>query len=84
MKLNIYAIYDKAVNAYMRPFFLQADGQALRAFGDMANDKDHDIGAHPEDFSMFRIATFDDGTAEIDVCEPQCLARAHEIVNRES
>lgn len=84
MRLNIYAIYDKAVNAYMRPFFLQADGQAMRAFGDMANDKDHDIGRHPEDFSLFRIGSFDDNSGEIEVIDAQCLGRAHEIARKES
>lgn len=79
MKLNIYSIYDKAVQAYMRPFFLQADSAAKRAFGDLVVDADHEISKHPEDYALFRIGEFDDGTGELDQCEPLCLARAHEI-----
>lgn len=63
MKLNVYAIYDTAVGAYMRPFFLTADGQARRMFGDMANDENHEIGKHPEHYHLVRIGVFDDQDA---------------------
>ena len=49
MKLNAYTIYDVASGVYMRPFFSQADGQAIRGFKDIATDADHEVGKHPED-----------------------------------
>ena len=55
MRLNVYTIFDSAAGAYMRPFFMQSDGQALRSFTDIATDKDHEIGKHPEDYSLYRI-----------------------------
>mgnify|MGYP000196989557 CR=1 FL=1 len=64
MKLNMYAIFDSAVGAYMRPFFLQADGQAQRMFSDMASDAEHEVGRHPEDYSLCRIGVWDDENAE--------------------
>jgi hypothetical protein len=61
MKLNVYSIYDTAAAAYMRPFFMPSDGQATRAFTDLATQADHEIGKHPEDYFLCRLAVFDDG-----------------------
>ena len=80
MKLNVYSVYDKAVQAYGRPIFLQTDGAAQRMFGDIACDAEHEVNAHPTDYALFRIGEFDDNTGQLVPCEPYCLARAHEIV----
>ena len=64
MKLNIYSVFDSAVGAYMRPFYMQSDGAALRAFGDLALDADHEVGRHPEDYSLCRLGVWDDQNAE--------------------
>lgn len=82
MKYNAYAIFDKGVQAYMRPFFMQADGQAMRLFGDMAVDAEHDIGKHPEDYALFRIGEYEEESGALIACEPRCLARAHELAAR--
>lgn len=79
MNMNIYAIYDKAVNAYMRPFVMQSDGQALRVFGDMAVSAEHEIGQHPEDYTIFRLGSFDDNSGVISQEEPRRLAGALEL-----
>lgn len=80
MKLNMYSIYDSAVNAYMRPFFCTADGQATRMLSDVARDPSHDIGKHPEDYALFRIGVFDEETGTVEGIDPRCVARAHELV----
>lgn len=62
MKLNAYCIYDTATAAYMRPVFMQSDGQAIRTFIDIATSADSDIGKHPEDYSLVRIGIWWDST----------------------
>ena len=79
MIMNVYSIYDKAVQAYMRPFFMPADGAAQRAFTDLVEDKSHEMSKHPEDYSLFRIGSFDDSNGSLDRCEPYVVGRAHEI-----
>lgn len=81
MKLNIYSIYDTAIGSYMRPFFMQADGQAMRLFKDMANDKEHEIGRHPEDYCLFRIGVWDDQTADFRVEPPDALMQGMQAVH---
>ena len=50
-----YSIYDTATSAYMRPFIAPQDAQAIRLFKDIALDADHDVGKHPEDYSLFKL-----------------------------
>lgn len=80
MNMKLFAIYDTAVGAYMRPFVMQSPGQAIRAFEDMVSDPNHDIARHPEDYSLFIIGEFNDQTGEIVPESPGCLMRAHEHV----
>ena len=81
MRLNVYTIFDSAAGAYMRPFFMQSDGQALRSFTDIATDKDHEIGKHPEDYSLYRIGTYDDNVGRLVPEDKECLATAEEVVS---
>lgn len=80
MRLNIYTIFDVASGTYKRPFCAQADGEVLRVFKDMALNKDHEIGAHPEDYTLWRIGTFDDNKAQLVPEDKECLGTALEMV----
>ena len=80
MQFNVYAVFDTASGIYDRPFVMQSDGQALRAFGDIAVDAEHPIGKHPEDYSLFRLGMFNDNTGEISATGKECLATALEMV----
>lgn len=80
MKLNVYSIFDKAVNAYLRPFFFQADNQALRMFTDECCNADSPLSAHPEDYALFRLGTFEDNSGDLEAEEARCLGRGHELV----
>jgi hypothetical protein len=80
MRLNVYSIFDVAAGAYARPFFLQSDAAAMRLFGDEAVGADNPISAHPEDYSLFRIGTFDDQKGRIEGEPHECLATALEVV----
>ena len=80
MKVNIYSIYDTASKLYARPFMLAADGQAVRAVTDIANDAEHEIGRHPHDYILFRIGMFDEEKGELIPEIPQRLANCWELV----
>ena len=80
MKLNVYTIFDGATGAYMRPFFLQSDGQAMRAFTDIATDREHEVGKHPEDYSLYRVGLYDDNKGCLVHEDKECLATAQEVI----
>lgn len=73
MRLFIYSIFDVATGAYMRPFFLQADAAAQRAFEDLVATEDHEVAKHPEHYSLFRLGVFDDNKGTIVGEAPECL-----------
>lgn len=61
-KSKVYSIFDQKSLIYSHPFFLSQDGQAIRAFTDMVNDKSHDIGRHPQDYILFQTGEWCDQT----------------------
>lgn len=76
MILVVCSIRDSAVNAFMRPFFVTAVGQAIRSFGDEVNRKDSDMYSHPDDYELFELGLFDDSTGRVTMLpEPRQLAR---------
>jgi len=53
MIMKMFSCYDSKAEAYMQPFFMNAKGQALRAFADLVNDGQSQFSKHPEDFVLF-------------------------------
>ena len=77
--LIVLSVFDKATGAYMRPWYAQTEGQALRLFIDELRSGNSPIKDHPEDYSLFQIGTFEDSTGEL-TSNIKCLARAHELI----
>lgn len=63
MKLQVFAVYDTAAQVYMRPFFVRTVGEALRLFGDISNDPNTPVGAHPADYNLMHLGDWDDDSA---------------------
>ena len=80
MIINAYTIFDTASGAYMRPFFLLSDSQATRSFTDIATDAEHEVGKHPEDYSLVRIGTFNDSKGQFAIEDVSVLATGLEVV----
>lgn len=59
MKNILYAVFDSKAKFFERPFAARSDGEATRSFQDICTDKRHPVGMHPEDYTLFRVATFD-------------------------
>lgn len=64
MILKMYAIRDRATDAFGNPMFLVSHGQAIRSFTDEVNrqDKDNQLYAHPDDFDLYCLGEYDTGT----------------------
>lgn len=60
MLLHTFSTFDQKANAFLPPFFMPNVAMAERAFADCINDTKHQFGAHPEDYTLHQIATFDD------------------------
>lgn len=71
MKHKIFSVYDSKAEAWTRPMVNDNIGRMLRSFEDLANDKNHPIGQHPEDYSLFEIGEFDDESGDIIAVQPK-------------
>lgn len=81
MKTKVYSIFDLKVGAYNFPFTMRSNGEALRAFADMANDPGNRIGLHPEDYVLYAVGEFDDERGILSPLSPhETLGKAVELV----
>ena len=80
MKYGVYSVYDTATAMYLRPFYFQTDGQALRFFQDVSVSAESEIAKHPEDYTLFKLGEFDDNKGSFQGEHPKSLATALEMV----
>lgn len=76
----IYAIHDSAVKAYMNPFMVKAEGEAVRAFQQAVNDQTTQMSQSPEHFKLFELGTFDERRGEYKTYEPVFVIDALALV----
>lgn len=67
MKMKVFSIFDAAARAYLPPFVLPEVGMAERAFRDCVGSSDHQFGKHPEDYTLYQVAFFEDSTGKFEV-----------------
>lgn len=85
MKMKMYTFFDSAAQAFTNPFFMHNDGLAIRAFQDNVNSsEENNMSLHPDQFTLFKVAEWDDKNASMDVYEtPQRVAIGVELINDE-
>ena len=54
-----FAIFDMKAKLWSDPFYSVSIGAATRQFSDLANDLQHPIGQHPEDYALYQIGEWD-------------------------
>lgn len=81
--LEIIAVHDRQLDAYMRPFTAQSIGQAIRSFRDEVNRADSELHKHPEDYTLFKLGTFDEYTGYVQPTpKPEQLALATNLLEK--
>lgn len=81
MKMNVYAVRDSQADATMRPVFYQSDAVALRSFTLTVSDADDQMNKTPVDFTLYRIATFNDETMAMEGIDPVRLMNGLEAIS---
>lgn len=64
--MRIFSVYDVKAEIFQKPFTASKIGEAMRGFTDVVKDKNHALGQHPEDYSLFEIGNFDEKIGEVD------------------
>jgi hypothetical protein len=81
MLFQVCAIRDRAVDAFNPPLCVAHQGQAVRGFTDEINRKaaDNQLNAHPEDFDLYHLGTFNSETGIFDVGQPRMICVGKDV-----
>jgi len=66
MMLLAFAVFDSKAEAYLRPFFAETKGLALRNFVDAVQDSNSPMGKHPEDYTLFHVGAYNQLTGVLE------------------
>lgn len=80
MKLMVFTVLDKAVQAYMQPFFCRTRGEAVRSFTDAVNDVKSNFNRHAADYTLMAVGEFDDQSGVFTSVEPVRIIGAVECL----
>lgn len=76
MIMNAYAVFDVKAGVYGSPFFTHNDQMALRMFQQACEDPNTSMYRFPADFTLFRLAAFDDGVGSFENQKAEPIAGA--------
>lgn len=57
--MRIFSIYDTKAEYWSTPAFIRTDAEARRMFSGLVQDPQNPIGAHPEDYILYRLGKWD-------------------------
>lgn len=58
--MKVFAVYDTKAGAYMTPYFAPTTGVGVRLFVDVVSDVETMFHKHPEDFTLYEVAEWDE------------------------
>ena len=80
--ITLYAVHDSKAQMYGRPFPSTNDQTATRGFIQVALDEEGEYYNNPNDYSLFRIGTYDEETTIIkSECPPEHLMTVQTALN---
>lgn len=86
MILQVLAVRDRAADVFGHPMFVAAVGIAARSFSDEVNAvrEGNALNAHPEDFDLYHLATYDDRTGRFECVAdgPRQIAIGKDVVRK--
>lgn len=62
MLVEVFSVYDSKARVYSQPFFAHNIAVAVRMFQSTIADANTNLAKHPEDYSLFHLACFNDET----------------------
>lgn len=84
MNYEVISIKDRATGLFSRPWFTRTHAEAVRIFTDEVNREgaDNPINKHPDDYTLYAIAVWNDNTGSFQPHEPRKLCDATTILER--
>ncbi len=82
MKQQLYAIFDTCAGIYDSPHFSNSDDIVKRQFQDIVTGADNAIAKHPEHYSLWRLAAWDNTNGKVVNEKNECLWTALEAISQ--
>lgn len=79
MKYKVYVVHDSKADAFMMPFFMNEDEQAIRGFQDQVNNPETPFHNHAADYTLFRIGKYSEETGDLESQDKVCLVNGVEV-----
>lgn len=83
MILYVFSVHDKAVNAFLQPFYCRSKGEAIRSFTEAVNDKSKPFGKHALDYALVSLGEFDDVAGQLKPSDPVRVVSALEVIEQD-
>jgi len=80
MMLQVFTVFDKAVGAYLQPFYSRAKGEAVRSFADACNDEKSNFRKYASDYVLMFLGEFDDQSGTFACVDPVRIISAVECI----
>lgn len=82
MQHQIYAVKDKAANAFLQPIFSQTEATVLRSLKMALADPQHTFSLSAKDYSLYYMGLFDDVTGTlVPLAEPVFVVSLDTVVS---
>lgn len=79
--LGLYCVHDMKAAQYLPPFTSMNDATAKRQFASAVVDEGHEFSRHAEDYSLWKVGTFDGDNARIKG-KKQMIINAFDLKNQ--
>ena len=82
MQVLYFSLYDSVGEYFLPPFSAVSDTVAARAVKHALVDSQNDVSKSPQDFSLYRLATFDDSSGLFAPQDPPVfITRCNQLIN---
>lgn len=71
MKLEIFGLFDDAAGAFLPPWYSVSEAMILRMLSELPAD--HQFRKYSDQYTLFRLGSFDQDTGEFSDCRPSAL-----------
>lgn len=68
--MKVFSVYDDKADAFLQPFFMRTEQEAIRAFIGAATEANHQFNLHAADFTLYEIGTFSEQVGSIIPLDP--------------
>ncbi|AXL15149.1 nonstructural protein [Microviridae sp.] len=77
MKQLVFTVRDSKAEVFLAPFFMRTKGMAIRGFTAMVNDRAHEMCQFAEDYTLFFLGHYDEGTGMMEpLASPESMGNA--------